>query len=307
MKVIRVKGSPECPRIVTEVAPQPQLAAGEVLIRVCAAGVILTELGWFPTWHDPGGAPREGSIPSHEFSGIVAATAPDVTDFVAGQPVYGMNDWHSDGALAEYCRASVAAIAPKPPSLTFPEAASIPISALTAWQGLFEHAKLQAGDRLLVQGGAGGVGAYAVQLAYSHGANVTATASADDLDFVTGLGASEVLDYRITRPTGTFDVIFDTVGGDVLDASLPLLKPSGRLVAIAATPRNNQAERVQQAFFIVRPDGKQLRMISRLFTEGHLRPDVRCVVPLDRAADVYRFGGLVKGRGKAVVMVSEAD
>lgn len=305
MKVIRVQGSPESHKVVADIAPQPDPAAGEVLIRVCAAGVIPTELRWFPTWQNQTGAPRHGAILSHEFSGIVAATAPDVKEFVVGQPVYGMNDWFADGALAEYCHASAAAVAPKPPSLSFAEAASVPISALTAWQGLFDRAYLQPGDRLLVQGGAGSVGAYAVRLAHWHGASTTATASAHDLQFVSQLGASQVLDYRTAHPAGPFDVIFDTVGGEVLESSWPLLAPSGRLVTIASNSENDQSERAKQAFFIVKPDGEQLRTISRLLTEGHLRPDVLCLLTFRRAPDAYRPGALVKGRGKAVVIVSE--
>ena len=184
MRVMRLTGPAEKPTLIEEEAPQPQPGRGELLIRVVAAGVTPTELKWYPTSHRKTGENRTGAILSHEFSGIVAATGEEVADAQIGSEVYGMNDWFADGALAEYCVTQPASVATKPARLTHIEAASVPIGALTAWQGLFDHAKLQAGERVLVHGGSGGVGLFAVQLARNQGAHVIATASAHNLEFV---------------------------------------------------------------------------------------------------------------------------
>ena len=174
-------------------APRPQPGHGELLIEVRAAAVTPSEFSWYPTTHKKNGEPRKGAVPCHEFSGLVASTGDG--SFTTGQEVFGMNDWYSDGALAEFCIAPSFAIAKKPRSLTHAEAASVPISALTAWQGLFDRAKLQSGDRVLVHGGAGGVGVFAVQLARLHGAHVIATVSARNSDFVSSLGVDQIVDW----------------------------------------------------------------------------------------------------------------
>jgi NADPH:quinone reductase-like Zn-dependent oxidoreductase len=136
--------------------PQPKPEAGEVLVEVHAAGIISNELEWGPTTQTKDGKPRTNAIPAHEFSGVIAACGADVDQFSAGQAVYGMNDWYSDGALAEFCVTQSSSIAAKPASLSDVEAAAVPISALTAWQGLILHAKLQRGEKVLIHGGSGG-------------------------------------------------------------------------------------------------------------------------------------------------------
>src|SRR4051812_24407686 len=179
MRAIRLhaRGGPESLRF--EEAPAPRPGPGELLVRVRAAAVTRTELLWVPTWTTRVGAPRPlPIIPGHEFSGEVAALGEGVTALAVGGPVYGMNDWFEDGAQAEYCLARPADVARKPASVDRAHAAVTLISALTAWQGLFEHARLAAGQHVLIQGGAGGVGGFAVQLARRRGAGVTATASA---------------------------------------------------------------------------------------------------------------------------------
>jgi NADPH:quinone reductase-like Zn-dependent oxidoreductase len=176
----------------------------------------------------------------------------------------------------------------KPAKLSHPEAASIPIGALTAWQGLFDHAQLQSGERVLVHGGAGAVGVFAIQLAKLHGAHMTATASARNLDFVTSLGAGEVIDYEIARfedSVKEVDVVFDTVGGDTLERSWGVLKPGGRLVTVVSTAADSTEARVKEAFFIVEPNQKQLSIIGELLEAGRIRPVER------------------HGRGKLVVAV----
>lgn len=220
MKVMRY--SAQSAALVEETAPQPEPRHGELLVRVYASGVTPTEVLWYPTTHKKNGETRSRAIPGHEFSGVIAAMGEDTTGFEIGQEVYGMNDWFSDGAMAEYCITQPNSVASKPPRLTHAEAASVPIGALTAWQGLFDRARLQRGEHVLVHGGAGAVGIFAIQLARLRGAHVTTTASARNLEFVSGLGAERTIDYRAARFEETvsgIDIVFDTVGGETLERS----------------------------------------------------------------------------------------
>jgi NADPH:quinone reductase-like Zn-dependent oxidoreductase len=215
-----------------------------------------------------------------------------------------MNDWFSDGAMAEYCVAPVSAVAPKPLRLSHAEAASVPISALTAWQGLLDRARVQAGDRVLVHGGAGAVGAYAVQLARLHGARVIATASAGDAAFVREMGAEQVIDYRASRfeqCVSDIDVVFDTVGGETLRRSWSVLKPQGRMITIASTEENAADPQSKEAFFIVEPSRKQLSLIANLLDTAELCAVVDSVVPLSRAPEAYADAVPRQHRGKLVV------
>jgi NADPH:quinone reductase-like Zn-dependent oxidoreductase len=188
------------------------------------------------------------------------------------------------------------------------EAASVPIGALTAWQGLFDRARLQPGEHVLVHGGAGAVGIFVIQLARFRGAHVIATASTRNLEFVSVLGAGRVIDYRAARfeeSVPAMDVVFDTVGGETLQRSWGVLKPGGRMITIAANSETNSDNRVKQAFFIVEPNHEQLSRISDLLEAGDLHPVVDAVLPLAQAA-AYR--GEVKerlGRGKLVVTVAK--
>jgi NADPH:quinone reductase-like Zn-dependent oxidoreductase len=181
--------------------------------------------------HTPDGGKRTGGIPGHEFSGIVEAVGPDVDPDHVGREVFGLNDWFADGATAEYCVAQSSSIAPKPHRLSHAEAASVPIGALTAWQGLFDRAGLRAGERVLIHGGSGAVGIFAVQLARRVGASVIATASARNTEFLKQLGAERVIDYhseRFEEHVRDVDVVFDGVGGATLQRSWNVLKPAGR-------------------------------------------------------------------------------
>ncbi len=308
MRVFRVTGSGQPAPLIPDTAPEPMPGRGELSIRVHAAGVIVTELSWDPTSHTKTGGPRIGAVPSHEFSGVVAATGDDAGSFAAGDEVYGMNDWYSDGALAEYCIAPSSAVAPKPHSLSHVEAASVPISALTAWQGLLDHAKLLPGERVLVHGGAGAVGMFIVQLAKLHGAHVIATASARNRDFVTEMGAAQVIDYqkeRFEEVVDKVDVVFDTVGGETLDRSWGVLKENGRLVTVVSTVEESNDPRVKKAFFIVEPNQKQLVEVAALLDQERLRTVVDTVIPFSRAAEAYSRDTTRHGRGKLVVAVAE--
>ena len=311
MKTMRLYDPEKPPVLVVENVPQPQPRRGELLIRVYAAGVTPTELLWYPTTHNKDGEKRSRAVPGHEFSGVIAALGEDTAGFEIGQEVYGMNDWFSDGAMAEYCITQPASVAPKPPRLTHVEAASVPIGALTAWQGLFDRAGLQAGEHILVHGGAGAVGVFAIQLARFRGARVTTTASARNLEFITGLGAERVIDYRAARFEETvsgMDVVFDTVGGETLQRSWGVLKPGGRMITIAADAETTTDDRVKQAFFIVEPNHEQLARIGDLLEAGDLHPVVDAVLPLSQASAA--FTGEVRqrqGRGKLVVAVATQE
>ena len=198
---------------------------------------------------------------------------------------------------------------PQAGGLSHADAASVPISALTAWQGLLDRARLKSGDRVLVHGGAGAVGIFAVQLARLHGAHVTATASEANAEFVRSLGAEQVIDYRSGRfeeHAGHMDVVFDTVGGETLQRSWTVLKPDGRMVTIVSSEENPADPRTKAAFFIVEPNQKQLCLVAELLETGRLRTVVDTIVPLASAADAYS-GKLPHHRGKIVVAVANAN
>jgi NADPH:quinone reductase-like Zn-dependent oxidoreductase len=308
MRTMRLvdSGTPES--LIEMDTPQPKPGEGEVLVRVYAAGVTRTELSWYPTSHTKDGNKRTGAVPCHEFSGEIAELGKGVTGLSISQQIYGMNDWFQDGALAEYCIAQPGWLAPKPQRLDHVQAASVPIGALTAWQGLFDRARLQPGERVLVHGGAGAVGVFAIQLARHRGAHVITTVSGRNVEFVKGLGANETLDYN----AGPFedrikdiDVVFDGVGGQTLARSWGVLKPEGRMVTIAANDEGTSDDRVKRAFFIVEPRHDQLVEVGKLIDAGDLRPVVDTVVPFSKAPQAFS-GNLEKhGRGKVVVKIAE--
>ncbi len=290
--------------------PRPQPAAGQVLVKVFATAIMPTELQWEPTWKQRTGQPRPFPvILSHEFSGTVEALGPDVAGFELGEAVYGMNDWFENGAEAEFCVAPASLLAPKPRSLDHVQAAVLPISTITAWQGLFDHARLKAGERVLIHGAAGAVGAVAVQLAHWRGAPVIGTASAQSLEFVRQLGADEVIDYR-TTPFETvakdIDVVFDTVGGETLERSWGVLKAGGRLVTVATQSSTSTDQRVREAFFIMQPNAAQLREIARLIDTHELRPPtVAAVFSLVQAREAYARAQQGHLDGKIALRVRE--
>lgn len=287
-----------------EDAPDPHAGPGELLVRVHAAGVTPSELLWSPTSTTATGAPRPLPVTlAHEFSGVVAAVGTGVDTAGPGDAVYGMNDWFADGACAELCVAKATEVARKPARLDHEHASVVPISGLTAWQGLFEHGRLAAGERVLVHGGAGAVGNFAVQLAHWRGAHVTTTVSARNVGFVRELGADVVIDYGTTRFENVVrhaDVVFDTVGGDTLARSKAVLAPGGRLVTVAAG--EEPSHDVKSAFFLVRADASQLAEIGRLLDAGTIRAVVDAVFPLAQAAQAFAHR---TQHGKAVLRVRE--
>jgi NADPH:quinone reductase-like Zn-dependent oxidoreductase len=302
--------SPAGPTLRAAQMSQPTPAKNEVLIQVHAAGVTTTEPGWYPSTHGKNGEARPNAVPAHEFSGVIAALGVAVDGLAVGQQVYGMNDWFAEGALAEFCLTQPQSIAPKPSTLTHEEAATVPIGALTAWQGLIDRAKLQPSERVLVHGGAGAVGIFAIQLARLHKAYVISTASTSTLSFVSQLGADEVIDYKKSRfedLVRDVDVVFDTVGGETRELSWRVLKPNGRMVTIAADAESSTDPRVKESTFIVEPNRQQLVDVAALFDAGSLRTFVRATVPLEQADSVYAQSiPQALGYGKTVVTVLQS-
>lgn len=306
MRAVQLAGTGDKPVLVESEVQVPTPHANEVLIHVSAAGVTPTELIWYPTTHNKDGSQRSGAIPGHEFSGVVAALGESATGFSVGDEVYGMSDWFIDGATAEYCLAAASSIAPKPQNLTHAQAAAVPIGALTAWQGLIDRAKLTRGERILIHGGAGAVGVFAIQLSRDLGAEIIATTSARTLDFVSQLGAHRVIDYAhedFEQTVHDVDVVFDCVGGETLKRSWSVLRAGGRLVTIAADIETPDDPRVKDAFFIVEPNQKQLVEVGELLNAGKLSVFVDMEIPLSDAPAAYSQK-LVRrlGYGKIVVV-----
>jgi NADPH:quinone reductase-like Zn-dependent oxidoreductase len=310
MRTMRLSSSTGAPALQEEEIPRPKPGPGEVLVAVHAAGITPTEIAWYPTTHTKSGEVRNQAIPAHEFSGVVAGAGEQVGEFSVGDEIYGMNDWFADGALAEYCIAQTAGIALKPARLTHVEAATVPIAALTSWQGLVDRGKLKSGDRVLIHGAGGAVGIFAVQIARLRGAHVIATCSAQDGEFVRQLGAEQVIDYRTQRfeeMAGDIDLVFDAVGGETFARSWTVLKANGRMVTIAANAEGAADERTKKAFFIVEPNQNQLKETAKLLDAGALKTVVGGVVPLAKASAAYDGSARqTHSRGKLVVSISPA-
>jgi len=310
MRSAQLLDNVDAPELREVEAAKPSPGDDEVLIKVCAAGVIPTELHWYPTHHTKDGQKRLRAIPGHEFSGVIAALGKNAQGFSTGDNVYGMNDWFDEGATAEYCTTIPSSIARKPATLSHVEAASVPISALTAWQGLFERAKLQAGERVLFHGGAGAVGAFVVQLAKWHGAEVVATASGPNIEFVKSLGADVIIDYKTVdfeHAVQGIDVVFDSIGGNTLERSFALLNPGARSITITSDNSGSKDERIRNAFFIVEPNQQQLTKVGTLIDQKVIRPFVGAVVSLEDAPFAYASRIQKTGHGKIVVAVTDRE
>jgi NADPH:quinone reductase-like Zn-dependent oxidoreductase len=308
MKAVRAhtRGGPEVLRY--EDAPVPEVGAGEVLVEVHAAAVTPTELTWDETWQSADGADRTPVIPSHEFSGVIARVGGDVSSPTPGTQVYGLIDFNHDGAAAEFVSLPQEAVVGRPVRLSHIESASLPLAALTAWQALSDHARLQPGERVFIQGGAGGVGSLAVQFAKALGADVTATAREDDEPLVKTLGADRVVpsvSAALSPGEPLFDVLLDTFGGPVPEESYGLVRPGGRLVSLTQPPDQSTAERhgIQGIFFIVASDPGELQRIADLAEQGELRTVIARTLPLADAAIAYGPPPAPRRPGKTVLVV----
>jgi NADPH:quinone reductase-like Zn-dependent oxidoreductase len=294
--------------LVYEDAPNPDVREGEVLVKVHAAGITPTEFTWNSTFTTIDRKSRVPSIPSFEVSGTVEKTASDVSDLSLGDAVYGLLNFWRDGAAAEYAVARASDLAPKPKSVDHIQASSVPLSGLTAWQALFDHAKLSRGQRVLIHGASGGVGTFAVQLAHWRGAYVIGTASHRNTSFLRELGADNVVDYSTVRfedKVQDVDAVLDTVGRDTLDRSWGIVRKGGVLVTIAgdAPPETASKYGVHGASILVQPNRSELVLISQLIDAGSIRPIVESVFPLSQAREAYERGLLGHNRGKLVLKV----
>ena len=310
MRALRAYARSDPSRLVVEEAPLPTVGPGDVLVRVHASGVSPGELDWGGTWIGHDGTPRTPPIiPGHEVAGVVVTVGSATAGIAVGDEVFGFIDSQRDGADAEYVAVRADELAPKPVTVTHAQAAAVPLSALTAWQALFDQGNLARGQRVLIHGGAGGVGSFAVQLARWRGARVAATSSARDAELVRGLGADEVIDYRSQRfedVVSDQDLVFDTVGGDTWERSWSVLHRAGRLVSIAV-PRPPDREPVDDRraiWFIVRPDRGQLIEIGGLIDAGRVRPIVSAELPLADGREAYGATRQRGGPGKAVLLVA---
>ena len=309
MKAIRIheRGNPE--QLIYEDAPQPHPGPGEVLVRVYASGIIANELHYDVTYQTQTGTLRALPIPGHDLAGVVEEIGTGVTTLRQGEEVYALIAFDRDGAEAEYTLALPNELAPKPHSLDFVQAAAVPLSALTAWQALFDHAGLVAGQTILIHGAAGGVGVFAVQLAHRTGAHVIATASASNHDFLRELGADETIDYTTTRFEETVhnvDVVLDMVGGDTLERSWQVVKQGGVLVSVVS-PRFSFEEvkmrGVRPVWFIVEPNREQLIQLGNLIDAGQIRPVIDTIFPLSQAQQAYKQAAGGHTRGKIILRV----
>jgi NADPH:quinone reductase-like Zn-dependent oxidoreductase len=263
MKAVRMhrQGGPEL--LAYEDAPKPALQPGDALVRVIAASITKTELTWDETYTDCAGQPRIPTNPGHEFAGVVDALAPEAASVRVGDAVYALSSFCRNGSAAEFIAIRAADLAPKPHSLNFEQAAAVPLAGLTAWQALFDHGQIEKGERVLIDGAAGGVGTYAVQLGARKGAEVIAAASAKDHNFLGELGASEVIDYtgeRFEEKVEDVEVALDTIGGETQQRSWGVLRRGGILISIVSPVAAEKAASlgVRGAFFIVEPNRTQL-------------------------------------------------
>lgn len=310
MKAVRLhrRGGPE--QLTYEDAPKPTPGAGDALVRVHACAITPTELSWGATYTTREGVERLPTIPGHELSGVAEVVAPGVNAPKVGAAVYGLTDFWRDGGAAEYIVVRAADLAPKPTNLSHTQAAAVPLSALTAWQALFDHASLASGQRVLIHAAAGGVGTYAVQLAHGRGAHVIGTARAVNAGFLRDLGADEVIDYAAVRfedRVRDVDVVLDSVGGDTLERSWGVLRKGGVLVTIAdsASPEKAAQYGVRGVDFIVEPSGAQLIEIAHLIEAGTLRVIVEATFPLPDARAAFEQGLRGHNRGKLVLRIAE--
>ena len=289
--------------------PRPQPQSGQLLVRVKAAGV-----GPWDALIREGRSAIPQTLPltlGSDIAGTVEAMGADVSGFAVGKEVYGLTNNQFTGGYAEYALPSASSMAIKPRSLNFIEAASAPVVAVTAWQMLFDYASAIAGQKVLIHGAAGNVGAYAVQLARNAGLEVFATASSKDLDYVRALGAATAIDHhrsRFEEVVDAVDIVLDTVGGDTRMRSLRVLKPGGILVSAVSSPISSDAAAkagVRVVSFIVEVTTARLNKITELFDCGKLLTDVGTVLPLEKARTAHEMlGGAPHRRGKIVLSVA---
>jgi NADPH:quinone reductase-like Zn-dependent oxidoreductase len=282
--------------------PEPQAAINDVVVQVHASGYVGDELAWPSTWTDRANRDRTPSIPGHELAGVVTALGYGTTGLSVGQRVFGIADWYRDGSLAEYVAVEARNLAPLPGDVDFTVGASLPISGLTAWQGLFGHGRLRAGQRVLVHGAAGAVGSLATQLARGAGAFVIGTGRAAHRQAALDFGAQEFVDLEkdALEDVGGVDLVFDVLGGDVAKRSAALIRAGGTLVTVTGPTEVRPADGLT-VDFVVESDRSQLAEIVQRVRDGRLRPNIGNVATLDDA--VAAFNPTERISGKTIIRV----
>ncbi|MFC9097771.1 NADP-dependent oxidoreductase [Streptomyces sp. NPDC057072] len=282
--------------------PEPIAAINDVIVRIHASGFVPTEMEWPSTWADRAGRDRTPSIPGHELAGVVTALGYGTTGLSVGQRVFGLADWHRDGTLAQYVAIEARNLAPLPGDVDFTVGASLPISGLTAWQGLFQHGRLQAGQTVLAHGAAGAVGTMVTQLAREAGAYVIGTGRAADREKALDFGAHEFVDLEndTLKDIGSVDLVFDVIGGDIQEQSAALIKPGGTLVSIVG-PVEARPTHGLAVDFVVEADRAELGEIVQRVRDGRLRTNIGDIANLDDA--IAALNPTTRRRGKTVIRV----
>ncbi|HEX8740629.1 MAG TPA: NADP-dependent oxidoreductase [Casimicrobiaceae bacterium] len=282
--------------------PEPQPSINDVVVQVHASGYVNTELDWPSTWTDRRDRDRTPSIPGHELAGVVTSLGDGTTGLSVGQRVFGLTDWYRDGTLAEYAAVEARNLAPLPGDVDFTVGASLPISGLTAWQGLFEHGRLRSGQSVIAHGAAGAVGSIVTQLARLAGAYVIGTGRAADRQKALDFGANEFvdLDSEVLEDVGGVDLVFDVIGGDIGKRSARLVRAGGTLVSIVGPVEARPADGLA-VDFVVESDRAQLSEIVQRVRDGRLRTNIGTVSALDNA--VAAFNSTDRRSGKTIIRV----
>jgi NADPH:quinone reductase-like Zn-dependent oxidoreductase len=282
--------------------PDPQAAINDVLVEVRASGFVNTEMDWPSTWTDRLDHDRTPTIPGHEFAGVVTELGYGTTGLTIGQRVFGLADWYRDGSLAEYIAIEARNLAPLPGDVDFTVGASLPISGLAAWQGLFDHGHLRAGQSVIAHGAAGAVGSMVAQLARLAGAWVIGTGRAGDRQKALAYGANEFIDLEKEKlaDVGQVDLVFDVIGGDIQKQSARLVRAGGTLVTIVGPPVARPADGLALDF-VVEADRAQLIEIVQRVKDGRLRTNIGTIAALDDA--VAAINSTERRAGKTVIRV----
>jgi NADPH:quinone reductase-like Zn-dependent oxidoreductase len=277
--------------------PEPQAAINDVVVEIYASGFVPTELTWPSTWTDRLDRDRTPSIPGHELAGVVTALGDGTTGLSPGQRVFGLADWYRDGTLAEYVAIEARNLAPLPGDVDFTVGASLPISGLTAWQGLFQHGRLQAGQTVLAHGAAGAVGSMVTQLGREAGAYVVGTGRAADRQTALDFGAQEFVDLEneALEDVGGVDLVFDVIGGEIGKRSAGLIRAGGTLVSVVGPPQTRPADGLA-VDFVVESDRGQLGEVVQRVRDGRLRTNIGSVATLDDAVAALNPTDRVKGK-----------
>jgi NADPH:quinone reductase-like Zn-dependent oxidoreductase len=282
--------------------PEPHAAINDVVVQIHASGFVPTELTWPSTWTDRRNRDRTPSIPGHELAGLVTALGYGTTGLSVGQRVFGLADWYRDGTLAEYVAIEARNLAPLPGDVDFTVGASLPISGLTALQGLFEHGRLRAGQSVIAHGAAGAVGSIVTQLAREAGAHVIGTGRAADRQKALEFGAQEFvdLDNDVLEDVGSVDLVFDLIGGDIGKRSARLIRAGGTLVSIVGPSEARPVDGLV-IDFVVDSDRAQLSEIVQRVRDGRLRTNIGTVSILDKA--VAAFNPSERRPGKTIIRI----